>query len=894
MTSQFRFLPISLAFVLLACLSTVDAEDTQQPVTERFARKSVDEVPSFQRHVVPMLGRLGCNGRACHGSFQGRGGFQLSLFGYDFQSDRNALLDEESPRIDLENVTESLVLVKPTDEDNHEGGKRYDASGWEYKVLHNWIAAGAPFDKDNMDKLVTLEVNPSEILFKGEGDKSRLQVIAVWEDGSREDVTPLCRFSSNDDLIADINKDGLVVAGGAGDTHVVVSYDRAVKPVAVLQPVSRQVGKKYPRVPTPTPVDELVVAKLRKLGIVPSELSTDEQFLRRLRLDLTGTLPTPAEIEAFLADTSLGKRAAKIDDLLETSAYAAWWTQKLCDFTGNNDQQLTNATPIRGRASQEWYDWIYRRVEQNVPYDELVAGIVTARSRPEGMSYADYCEMMSEIYRPRSGKSFAELETLPHYWARRDFRQPAERAISFAYAFMGVRIQCAQCHKHPFDQWSKRDFQEFSRFFGGVVASSQAPRSDRDEYMKIVKDLGLEGKRGNDLRRALPGMLRDGKTIPFPEVYVTTPRVPREGSTRSTIPVRTARLLGDEKITWKQGQDIREPLMEWLRGEDNRYFAKAFVNRAWASYFHVGIVDPPDDMSLANPPSNQALLDYLAEQFIASEFDMKWLHREILNSRTYQLGWQTNETNQLDQRNFSHAIARRLPAEVTYDAVMQATASDDQLDELQESNRGRAIAMAISSQRTLQRSTGMGYAMMVFGRSTRESSCDCDRSDDPTLLQTVYLQNDRDLHGMLDRRGDGWLDQLAREYKIPQGNRSREAVQKTAYYQQRMKKYREQIARLREEGKTEEAEKLTRYLAYLKKRSGDVTEDAKEAERLVDSVFNTEEIVRQAFLRTLSRYPSDEELARSMEYVDADENKINGLRGLVWALLNTKEFIVNH
>lgn len=891
MRSPFRFLPTCLAILLVACLATAHAEKPQEPVTERFASKVVKEVPSFQRHVVPMLGRLGCNGRACHGSFQGRGGFRLSLFGYDFQADRDALLDEKSPRIDLENVTESLVLVKPTDEDNHEGGKRYDAKSWEYQVLHNWIAAGAPFDQDNMDKLVRLEVSPSEILFKGRGDKSQLQVVAVWEDGSREDVTPLCRFSSNDDLIADIDKDGLVVAGGAGDTHLVVSYDRGVMPVAVLQPVSRRVGKKYPRVAAPTRVDQLVVEKLSKLGIVPSDLCTDQQFLRRLRLDLTGTLPTPSEVEAFLVDTSARKRSRKIDELLETPAYAAWWTQKLCDFTGNNDQQLNNVTPIRGRASQEWYDWIYRRVEQNVPYDQLVAGIVTATSRPAGMSYRQYCEMMSDIYRPGSDKSFADLESLPYYWARRDFRQPAERAISFAYAFMGVRIQCAQCHKHPFDQWSKQDFVEFSRFFGGVVASSQAPRADMEEYQKIVKALGLQGMKGNQLRKELPALLKQGKTIPFPEVYTTTPRMPRNGSTRSTELVSSARLLGEEEIQWQQGEDIRQPLMKWLQREDNKYFARAFVNRAWASYFHVGIVDPPDDMSRANPPSNQALLDYLAEQFIANEFDMKWLHREIVNSRTYQLSWQTNETNQQDHRNFSHAIPRRLPAEVAYDAMVQATASDQQMAELQKSNQGRAISMAASSQRTLQRSTGVGYAMMVFGRSTRESSCDCDRSDDPTLLQTVYLQNDRDLHALLDRRGDGWLDQLARQYRIPQGNQASRRAPRPVNYNERVKQLRQQITRLREAGNTEQAERLARNLAGYKKR---FAEPARTAEPESSAAFATEQIVKQAFLRTLSRFPSDEELQRSVEYVNADENKINGVRGLVWALLNTKEFIVNH
>ncbi|MCP3696928.1 MAG: DUF1549 domain-containing protein, partial [Planctomycetaceae bacterium] len=267
------------------------AEKTLPSLDQRFGSADVQESPSFQRHVVPLLSRLGCNGRACHGSFQGRGGFRLSLFGYDFQADHAALLDKESPRVDTEEPLESLILVKPTDADNHEGGLRYKKGGWEYQVLRRWVESGAA-DASNIDRLQDLQISPAEIVFNKAGQTAQLKVIACWADGTREDVTPLCRYVTNDGQVAKIDKNGLVTAGTPGDSHVVVNYDKAVVPVPVIQPVSDRVAGRYPQVPTPTKIDKLVVSKLRKVGIVPAELCTDAEFLRRVSLDMTGTLPT--------------------------------------------------------------------------------------------------------------------------------------------------------------------------------------------------------------------------------------------------------------------------------------------------------------------------------------------------------------------------------------------------------------------------------------------------------------------------------------------------------------------------------------------------------------------------------------------------------------------------
>ena len=495
----------------------VNAATTVQPVTKRFAKKDVKESPDFQKHVVPLLGRLGCNGRSCHGSFQGRGGLQFSLFGYDFKADHEALFAEDSPRVDRDDPQESLIIQKPTSDDEHEGGQRYQKGGWEHRLITNWIENGAKFQED-VHKLADLQIEPSLLQFAKANEKQQLKVVAIWDDGTREDVTPLCRYQSNNSENAKIDENGLVTSNKPGDTHVVVFYDKAVIPVPVIRPVSDRVGKKYPAIASRTKVDELVVQKLRRLGVVPSDVCSDAEFLRRVRLDLTGTLPQADEVKAFLEDKSKDKRAKKIDSLLKTPEYAAWWTTKLCDFTGNNEQQLNNLAPgnNRRRAGSDWYNWIQRRVADNTPYDELAAGIITSVSRPKDKSYREYCEEMSEVYRDGSGKEFAELDNMTFYWARRDLRQPPERAIAFAYSFMGVRIQCAQCHKHPFDQWSKQDFADFSKFFSTAVYATTG--RDRTEYRKMIKELGLEGERNNILRRKLGPMLEEGKTVPFGEL----------------------------------------------------------------------------------------------------------------------------------------------------------------------------------------------------------------------------------------------------------------------------------------------------------------------------------------------------------------------------------------
>lgn len=866
------------------------------PITQRFAQDDGEEIPDFQRHVAPLLGRLGCNGRSCHGSFQGRGGFRLSLFGFDFKFDHESLTKGDKPRVNLEQPLDSLIIAKPIDEENHEGGQRYDKGSWQYHVFVRWIKNGAKYEQTKMQKLTSLEITPAEILSRKADEKIQLKAIAVWDDGSREDVTPLCRFQSNDDQIAKIDEHGQVTTGATGgDTHLVVFYDNAVVPVPVIRPVSDKFGPKYPRVAAPTKIDELVVDKLRKLGIVPSNQCTDGEYLRRVSLDLTGTLPTAAEVTAFVADPSPNKRAEKINQLLETPAYAAWWTTKLCDFTGNNEQQLNNVNPVQGTATQAWYDWIYKRVADNTPYDKLVEGLVLGVSRSRDQSYTDYCKEMSEIFRQGSDASYADRDSMPYYWARANFRQPEDRVIGFAYAFMGVRIQCAQCHKHPFDQWSKDDFDQFKGFFTHVRFSQTGPK---DEMEAILKELGVDsGLKGNDLRRKLPEQLKAGKTVPFPEIVAQPVRggAKGKGNKAQAAAAPTARLLSGESINLAEQPDARQPLMDWLRSKDNPYFAKALVNRVWANYFNVGIVQPPDDLSLANPPSNKALLDYLAQGFIEHGFDLKWLHREILNSATYQRSWQTNATNVLDERNFSRSVPRRLPAEVAYDALQQATASDEKAAGALSDVKRRAIAVAGVGNRNNGGGgggdAGRNFALQVFGRSIRESNCDCDRSMEASLLQTVFLQNDESVIRAVNGGKDSWIEQLARDVEgkptaDEENSRRKQVASKKELVQLKLR-----LERAKKENDEEKAEKIQARLAEVEKTLAPAAAEpaAPEKPRL-----SNDEVIRQAYLRTLSRLPSDEELTRCNEYFTSSTSSVEGAKGLLWALVNTKEFIVNH
>ncbi len=813
-----RCLLVPALLVLLA--SPIGAADVISPANERYA-KGGDETPSFQRHVLPLMGRLGCNGRACHGSFQGQGGFRLSLFGYDFKADHDAIAGGTEPRASVKTPTDSLILRKPTLTDPHKGGKRMPVGGWEYNLLLSWVKAGATGAKEKDPAFATLEIEPKEIVFDKPGAVAKLRVIAKWADGTREDVTPLCRFRSNDESVATVGASGEVTALGKGDTAIVAFYDNGIAPVAVLLPVSDKTGAKYPAVPTPTKVDELVVAKLKKLGVVPSELCTDAEFLRRVSLDLTGTPPAPEEVTQFLADTAKDKRDKKIEELLNRPGYAAWWATKISDFTGNSERSgpLGGEQGLNRAKAGQWYDWVHKRVADNEPYDKLVAGIALAVGRKPEQSFKDYSEEMSSYFRKDNPADFTARPTMPYFWTRRGLGKPEEQALSFAHAFLGVSLQCAQCHKHPYDQWTKQDFDQFTAFFGGIRYGA----GNRAETVAMKKDTALEklDEDSGNYKRIFADLLAGGKVLPFKELHVPQNLKPKPGAkpgVRVGSRVITPKLLGGEEVVNANYTDPRQPIVEWMREAENPYFARAFVNRVWANYFGAGFIEPADDLNLANPATNPELLDYLADGFVASKFDMKWLHRIIVSSHAYQRSWKSNDTNKHDEKNHSRAVLRRLPAEVVVDAIALATASDDERKKLSADPAGLRATGRSSGFAGVR---GDGYASNLFGKPVRATNCDCERSNEPAVLQTVYLRNDPEVLTMLDRPS-GWLKQVAKT-------------------------------------KTKDAD----------------------------------ELVKQAYLRVLNRLPDERETGIAKKYLTDAKDTPSGLRDLLWALLNTKEFIVN-
>ena len=910
-----RFTPFAIAcLTIVGLMFAMAADDNEQspeyrvdlhPVNERYAEDS-EETPDFQRHVAPLLGRLGCNARACHGSFQGQGGFQLSLFGYDFDHDYQSLLEEDTGRVDIDSPDDSLIIAKPTDADMHEGGLRYDLGSWEHRLLQRWIQTGAK--PQNGQTLERLELIPDSLRMTKPDTPVQIQAIAHWNDGTAEDVTPLTRFESNNPQIASVTEDGVITTNKTpGDTHVVAFYDSAVAPLPVLHPYDSAASLAKSKTPTPTRIDKLVVAKLDELNIRQSKLSDDATFLRRVTLDMTGTLPSPQAIESFLADKSKDKRARKIEQLLDTPAFAAWWTTFFCDLTGNNEKQLQNAGYAPPRMSKQWYDWIYERVNENMPYDELAAGIILGRSRETDESYTEFCERMKESY--HSDTSFGADDSMPYYWMRREFQDVDARTISFAHAFMGIRIQCAQCHKHPFDQWTMGDFQEFSRFFSGVSVTRgrNVAKEDRPELATIMKNLGMQvkGKPVGKLVRELGTHLKNGETVPFPELKTHKPKPLRKQGEKLSREDRKkrfkeGRLLGGETIDLSKMADARQPVMDWLREEEHPYFAKALVNRVWAKYFGIGIVEPADDLNLANPPSNAPLLDYLTKSFIESGYDLKQLHREIANSRTYQLSWEPNKSNADDTRNFSHAVPRRLPAEVIYDGIAQAAAKDKDNDQFLTNIEGRAIAIPGTEARRRPRQrqkqnkkVDPTFALSVFGKSERKTSCDCERSSDPTLIQTVYLKNDRDMHQLL-RSNDGWIGEVNKSFaSVPltprQTNRLKNA-------EKRLKELRQERRVLLKKGDEEGAQQVFYRIRGLSQRLAPAQDRlrAENTEAADQKPLSPEQIVTQAYLRTLSRHPDEQELARCIEHLKSDDDMFSRTADLLWALVNTKEFIVNH
>lgn len=699
---------------------------------------SVDQV-DFERHVMGLLGRAGCASGSCHGSFQGKGGFQLSLFGYDPAKDFHAIVrDSSGRRITATDPDGSLILMKATGQSVHGGMTRFSKESWQYRVLRAWIAQGAKWKQGSGD-VKKIDITPPELVFTKAGESAKIKITATFADDTKEDITPYCDYRTNDDTVAEVAGVGSVKSLRPGDTAIIVSYRGSVLPVRVLVPTETKPGFLYPKLPEANYIDGLVFAKLRRLNMVPSDLATDEEFLRRVTIDTIGTLPTPEEVRKFLADKSTNKREKKIDELLAHPMHAALWATKFCDITGNNTDGLENPPQRKVFLSQMWHDWFNKRMAANVPYDQIVKGVLTATSR-EGRKVEDYIKEVEAVEAAQDKgerTSYADRETLDLFWRRQARVTIDQWGEKTAAAFLGVRLECAQCHKHPFDRWTQTDYRSYANIFASV-STAIAPDA-------AVAFRNANTERNKRSQQAIAQMRAKGvkatflPVAPLREVFIGRPTGML--SHPDTGGQLAPKALGEVVLKYKAGEDPRVPLMEWMRSPENPFFARSFVNRVWGHYFGMGIVNPVDDFSLANPPSNDKLLDALAADFLKGKFDIRAIEKRILMSRTYQLSSTPNETNKFDKINYARSYIRPMMAEVVVDVLNAALGLSEKWAAGEAKPDSRAIEVGASRVSNVN----VNYVFRVFGRSTRASACDCDRAMDPGLPQKLYLLSDANL-----------------------------------------------------------------------------------------------------------------------------------------------------
>ncbi len=789
---------------LIVCAITPVAASAQVSLPTGGTLPAVD----FERHVMGLVSKAGCNSGSCHGSFQGKGGFRLSLFGYEPSMDFASLTrDNLGRRVNVVKPDESLLLLKATGQTLHDGGMRFGKDAWVYNVFREWVRAGAKWTPGS-GKIEQLEVFPKDFALLAVDKPLQIKVNAKFADGTTEDITPFCDFRISDDAIAALSPLGLLTARQPGDAGLTVLYRGSVQAIRVLVPTP--VKGSYPAVPEVNYIDKEVFAKLKMMNVIPSDVASDTTFLRRIHIDVAGQLPTPEEVRAFLADKDPKKREKVIDKLLAHPLHAAIWATKLSDVTGNNTQALEQPQQTQPKRSQMWHDWIRKRIADNMPYDQMVRDILTATSL-DGQKPEEWLEFIKKID-GQTEKGFTtdypEKKTLDLFW-RRQQQVPIEQwGEKVAVAFLGVRLECAQCHKHPTDRWTQDEYWAFANLFTQVnfnnnQFSSPAVKKIADDENNARKE---KAPKGNNNNLAL-----------IREMFISA--AGNKGKANPVIGRAPApKALGGPELSVKPGEDVRVKLAEWMTAPENPFFARSFVNRVWAHYFGVGIVNPVDDFSLANSPTNSRLLDALAADFIKSGYDLRKLEKNILLSRTYQLDYATNTTNKFDKNNFSHAYVRALMAEQVVDVLNAALGVEETFAALDGAPVGTKLVEVGSSRLA---NPNLAYALRIFGRPPRTTACDCERAAEPALPQTLFRMTD------------------------------------------------------------------TSILAKFTDAKGRVAALAK-------SKLTNEELADEMFLATLSRLPTADQKASAAEAIKTAKNRTEGITDVLWALVNTREFILNH
>ena len=647
------------------------------------------DAPSFLNEVMPVLTKAGCNQGACHGKGAGQNGFKLSLRGYAPDQDHRWMTREfDARRVDPTEPERSILVTKPTAQVPHEGGKLFGVKSREYETLRNWIAAGSPGPDAKDAKIVGFELTPLNTVRKP-GATVQLTAFATFSDGTKKDVTWLTKFDTNDAAVALVSPMGLVKATRNGATGVRAAFLTEVAVAVLAVPYEKPVDDAKFAVRNNF-VDDHAFAKLKELRIEPSGLSGDAEFLRRVFLDCTGTLPTPAEAVAFLADKATDKRAKLIDNLLDRPEFTDYWTLFLSDLFQNRKERVHDVRGVKG--VRQFHTWIREQVAANKPWDDIARSVLTATGDNTKSPAVGYFIVTVGEHR--------EVEK-------------SEAAESVAQAFLGTRIGCARCHNHPLEKYTQDDFYHFSAFFTRV-------KLERKDAKEAATKLVVSHHDANQNKQP---------------VAVRQPR---------TNQMMKAQPLDRSAADVKPTDDPRAKLAEWITSPKNEAFAGAMVNRVWKHFLGVGLVEPVDDLRATNPPSNPALWKALSAEFVTEKFDLKKLIRAVLNSRTYQLTSGTTANNVTDGRFYSHYYARRLPAEVLLDALSAATDSPEKFDGYPLGVRATQVPDPF----------GASAFLKMFGSSERVTACACERIGDVTLPQLLTLQNgDRLLAKVKDGNG---------------------------------------------------------------------------------------------------------------------------------------------
>ena len=676
MSNRFAKYPCNIVSCILCmtCVLVAHAADTRQ-------HESAFKKIRFQIEVEAVLAKAGCNMGACHGNLNGKGGFKLSLRGQSPKEDYQWLLKQHgSRRLDLITPTQSLILQKPTSGVSHQGGTRFRLDSLEYSILHRWLQAGAPGPSDDVPTLTNLVASPNDSVIRFPHDTVQLQVLAEFSDGSTADVTSLAVYEPSN-LVAEVSNSGLVQRLKDGESTIGVRF--LEKQLAVRVAFMPRTSRKRIKFPVANNyIDDLIFAKLAKLGIQPSELTSDSEFVRRAYLDSLGILPTAEEARSFVNDPTPDKRALLIESLLARPEFSDRWALIWSDLLRNEEKVLDS------HGVEVYHGWIRESFEQRKPLDQFVRELIIATGSTYDVPSANY-------------------------W--RANRAPDVRAETTARTFLGIRLQCAKCHNHPFDRWTQDDYYDWATVFSGIQYEDleEKERSDRFDKNEFVGEqlVKLEFKQE------------------FTNARTKQPASPRFlGTHGGELGVEQARL---------------DSLATWMTSVENPWFVKSQVNRIWYHIMGRGLVEPVDDLRVTNPPVNPELLEALANDFIEAKFDVRTLVGKIMRSTTYQLSSTPNATNAEDQQNYSRAIVKRLDAEVLLDAQNQAIGVPAKFNGYELGIRAGQIPGVRKIKWRKETPSSGDLFLATFGKPDRLMACECERSNETTLNQVFFLVSDK-------------------------------------------------------------------------------------------------------------------------------------------------------